>query len=251
MMDVERELAGMRTAATRNVADGALLGTGIVDGWSVFESPVGDVVVAFNPTGVSSVDIADDDAEDRFEQRFGRRSTEANPPRGWDTKIHRAIERGTPGDLPLDLRSVTPFRRSVLEATAAIPRGQVRSYGWLAGSVGNLGAVRAVGSAMATNPVPLIVPCHRVVRSDGRIGQYSLGGPDVKRRLLGHEGTDPAWLEDLAARGVRWTGSDTTHIVCHPTCSHARRTTERHLVEFGSLEEAIGSGYRPCRVCRP
>src|SRR5690606_11331185 len=117
------------------------------------------------------------------------------------------IENGTPADLPLDFRSVTPFRRSVLEMTASIPRGQVRSYGWLARRVGNDGAVRAVGSTMATNPVPLIVPCHRVVRTDGSIGAYSLGGAHNKRELLSQEGTDPDWLESLARRGIRFLGS--------------------------------------------
>src|SRR6185503_8389727 len=82
---------------------------------------------------------------------------------------------------------------------------------------------RAVGSALAHNPVPLVVPCHRVVRSDGLIGQYSMGGPDAKRRVLGSEGLDTAWLEAEAAAGHRYTGSDTTHIVCHPTCRDARR----------------------------
>lgn len=250
-MTLEDQLSALRTTAQDRVSEGALLGTGLVDGHAVFDSPIGDVIVAFNPIGVSSVDLADDGAAGRFEGRFGRRTVDARPPSGWESKINRAIERGTPGDLPMDLRSVTPFRRSVLEATAAIPHGQVRSYGWLAGSIGNTGAVRAVGSAMATNPVPLIVPCHRVVRSDGRIGAYSLGGPEFKRTLLDHEGTDPTWLEDLAGRGIRWTGSDTTHIVCHPTCRHARRTTARHLVEFRTLDEAASAGYRPCKVCRP
>lgn len=250
-MSVEEQLKTLHRSAPAVVTAGTLLGTGHVDGYAVYASPVGDVVVSYNPQGVSSVDLADDGSEERFADRFGRRMTSARPPRGWDTKIRRAIERGTPADLPVDLRSVTPFRRSVLEATASIPRGQVRSYGWLARRVGNEGAVRAVGSTMASNPVPLIVPCHRVVRSDGTIGNYSLGGPHYKRELLSHEGTEPEWLEDLARRRVRYVGSATTHIVCHPTCSHARRITDAHRVEFRDLDRADAAGYRPCEVCRP
>lgn len=250
-MNIEMQLAGLRRPAPRIVTSGALLGVGQVDGYAVFESPVGEVIVSFNPAGVSSVDLADDESEARFTERIGREMIPARPPSGWDAKIGRAIERGTPGDLPVDLRSVTVFRRSVLEATATIPRGQVRSYGWLAHRVGNDGAVRAVGSTMASNPVPLIVPCHRVVRTDGTIGNYSLGGPHNKRELLAHEGADPEWLESLARRGVRYVGSNTTRIVCHPTCSHARRITDRHRVEFGDLTAAGAAGFRPCAICRP
>lgn len=251
MTNTEQALARLRTTAPSVVTTGTLLGAGVVDGYARFDSPVGQVVVSFNPTGVSSVDLAEDDPETRFTDRFGRTMTPARPPQGWDAKIGRAIERGTPGDLPIDFRSVTAFRRSVLEVTASIPRGQVRSYGWLAHQVGNDGATRAVGSTMASNPVPLIVPCHRVVRTDGTIGNYSLGGPHNKRELLAHEGTDPEWLESLSRRGIRYLGSDTTHVVCHPTCSHARRITDDHRVEFRSLDDARSEGFRPCEVCRP
>lgn len=250
-MNIERRLSDLRLDAPRSIADGALLGVGLIDGYAVFESPVGDVAVAFNPTGVSSVDMADDGVEVRFEERFGRRVIPATPPRGWELAIGRAIERGTPGTLPLDLGSVTEFQRTVLDQTARIPRGQVRSYGWLADHVGNPGAVRAVGSTMAKNPVPLIIPCHRVVRTDGRLGNYSLGGPHNKWELLEHEGTDPDLLERLAARRIRYLGSDTTGVFCHPTCSHARRITALHLVEFRSAGEAAESGFRPCRTCEP
>ncbi|MDX1448834.1 MAG: methylated-DNA--[protein]-cysteine S-methyltransferase [Acidimicrobiia bacterium] len=251
MTNTEEQLRGLRAAAPNSVTDGTLLGTGLADGYAPFDSPLGEVIVSFNLAGVSSVDLPDEDPESRFAVRFGRRMIPARPPRGWEAKINRAIERGTPGDLPVDLRSVTPFRRAVLEMTAAIPRGQVRSYGWLAVQVGNEGATRAVGSTMASNPVPLIVPCHRVVRADGTLGNYSLGGPENKRELLAREGTDPDWLESLAGRGVRYVGSDTTHVVCHPTCSHARRITASHRVEFGDLSDATSAGFRPCQVCRP
>lgn len=250
-MSVEERLKTLHRPAPAVVTTGTLLGTGHVDGYAVYGSPVGEVVVSFNPQGVSSVDLADDGSEVRFADRFGRPMTRAQPPKGWDAKIGRAIDRGTPADLPVDFRSVTPFRRSVLEVTASIPRGQVRSYGWLARRVGNEGAVRAVGSTMASNPVPLIVPCHRVVRTDGTIGNYSLGGAHNKRELLSYEGADPERLENLARRGVRYVGSETTRIVCLPTCSNARRITDAHRVEFRDLDRADEAGYRPCEVCRP
>ena len=108
-----------------------------------------------------------------------------------------------------------------------------------------------MGTALGHNPVPLIVPCHRVVRTDGTIGQYSLGGPRNKRTILAAEGLDPDAMEDAARRGERLSGSTTTHIVCWPTCRHARRVQDRYRVSFRSLREAGAKGYRPCKVCRP
>ncbi|MEO5917984.1 MAG: methylated-DNA--[protein]-cysteine S-methyltransferase, partial [Candidatus Limnocylindrales bacterium] len=130
-------------------------------------------------------------------------------------------------------------------------RGEVRSYGWIAAEIGRPRAVRAVGTALSRNPVPLVVPCHRVVRSDGTIGQYSLGGPDAKRAVLASEGLDPVLLEAGARAGQRYLGSATTRVVCLPTCHHARRITARRRRPFPSLQAAISAGFRPCRHCRP
>ncbi len=90
-------------------------------------------------------------------------------------------------DLPLDFRLSRGFRREVLRRLRRIAYGRTASYASIAAAAGSPRAVRAVGSACATNPLPLIVPCHRVVRSDGTIGQYA-GGAGVKRKLLAMEG---------------------------------------------------------------
>lgn len=95
-------------------------------------------------------------------------------------------------DLPLDMSGCTAFQRRVMEEVRRIPRGSVRSYADVARAVGRPGAARAVGQVMATNPLALWVPCHRVVRSDGRLGGYSGGGPEIKRRLLELEGVPQA-----------------------------------------------------------
>jgi O-6-methylguanine DNA methyltransferase len=170
-------------------------------------------------------------------------------------RLERAITRRLSGDrranVPLDLRGHTPFEQAVWMKALEIPRGQVRPYGWIAAEIGRPRAVRAVGSALGHNPVPLIVPCHRVVRTDGMIGQYSLGGPQNKRAILATEGLDPGELEALAQRGIRYFGSDTTRIMCLPTCHHAKRVTDRHRIEFRSFGAGVAAGYRPCKVCRP
>ncbi|MXW89512.1 MAG: MGMT family protein [Acidimicrobiaceae bacterium] len=90
-------------------------------------------------------------------------------------------------DVPVDLSSRSEFHQEVLRATARIPRGEVRTYGELAEIVGRPRAARAVGTAMARNPVPLLVPCHRVVPSSGGVGNYGYR-PELKAKLLAGEG---------------------------------------------------------------
>ncbi len=99
----------------------------------------------------------------------------------------RDLAAGRQSALPIDWDGISPFRRAVLEETMRIPAGQTRSYGWLAAKVGRPRAARAVGRVMATNPLPLVVPCHRVVASDGSLHGYG-GGLEMKAALLKAEG---------------------------------------------------------------
>lgn len=250
----EAALAGLREPAPAGLAHATLVAVGLADDYAVIDSPVGLLRVAWNGRGVSEVTGETDDAafEARFHARTGRRARRVP---ALPTDLARRIVKRLAGDrhnrIDLDLRGSTPFEQAVWMKALEIPRGEVRPYGWIAAEIGRPKAVRAVGTALGHNPVPLIVPCHRVVRSDGLIGQYSLGGPDNKRTILAGEGADPDELEALARAGVRYFGSDTTRIYCMPTCRDARRTTERHLVHFGSAKAASAAGYRPCRHCRP
>ena len=250
-MSIETQLSELVGEFPTGTSEAVALGTGMADGYDIYESAIGDVVVTFNPTGVSSLDIADDRFETRFQGRFERPLLRAEAPRAWGRHIPEAIEEGRPGKLPVDLRSVTSFQADVLSRAATIPKGEVRPYAWLANEVQRPKAVRAAGSAVANNPIPLIIPCHRVVRADGHIGNYSLGGPHNKEELLQHEGATPDWLEDLASRHIRVQGNSSTGIVCHPTCHAIRRSKESNVVDFRNLDEALGSGYRPCELCRP
>ena len=192
-MSIEQQLQRLTGDLPHGLSEGVALGTGLAEGFDFYESAIGDVIVTFNPEGVSSVDIADG-FEDRYQERFGRPLIRAEAPSAWRRLIPEAIDRGSPGKLPVDLRSATEFQKRVLRTTATIPKGEVRPYGWVANEIDNPRAVRAVGTALAHNPVPLIIPCHRVVRSDGQIGNYSLGGPHIKADLLQHEGAYPQRL---------------------------------------------------------
>jgi len=254
MINLETTLASLGAAAPPSVGRAAMVELGLADAYAPIETPLGQVFVAWNGRGVSWVAAGDDGAvfERSFRSKVGRdigRATEL------PARLQAAISKRLAGDrrvrIPLDLRGHSPFEVAVWTKALEIPRGEVRPYGWIAAEIGRPKAVRAVGTALAHNPVPLVVPCHRVVRSDGLIGQYSMGGPDAKRRILAAEGLDTRALEADAAAGRRWTGSDTTRIVCHPTCRDARRVTDRHRVHFPSLAAAASAGYRPCKHCRP
>jgi len=251
---IESALGELRAAAPPTLAPRTLTEVGIADWYARMPSPIGELVVAWNGLGVSEVEAAGDDAafERSHQARTGRIAYRADR---LPDRLAAAITRRLEGDrrvrIDLDLRGHTEFERDVWLKALEIPHGEVRPYGWIAAEIGRPKAVRAVGSALGHNPVPLIVPCHRVVRSDGMIGQYSLGGPENKRTILTAEGVDVPGLERLAAAGVRYVGSDTTKIYCLPTCRHARRVTDRHRLEFHSAAEGIARGYRACLVCRP
>jgi O-6-methylguanine DNA methyltransferase len=252
--DLEEAMAALLTTAPPSLAPSVLAEVGLADRYARIDSPIGPLVVAWNGIGVSAVEGATDDVafEAAHEARTGRRTVRAEH---LPVALERAMRRRLGGDrrarIDLDLRGHTEFERDVWEKALEIPRGEVRPYGWIAAEIGRPKAVRAVGTALGHNPVPLIVPCHRVVRSDGMLGQYSLGGAENKRTILAAEGVDLPRLERFASSGVRFLGSDTTRIFCLPTCRHARRVTDRHRLEFHSMAEIQARGYRACKVCRP
>jgi O-6-methylguanine DNA methyltransferase len=243
------DLTLLRATAPGGLADRVLAATGPADDWVLADGPAGPLMVAFNAHGISYVLAGDDEVELARQVRTrldrGLRRT-TKPPAG----LLPALGSGRTRGLRFDLRGRTPFEQDVLAAALRIPRGEVRSYAWVAAAIGRPGAVRAVGSALGRNPVPVVIPCHRVVRSDGQPGDYVWGG-SVKRTILDVEGVDIAELERLGAAGVHYTGSDTTHIFCVPTCKDARRTTPQHTVRFKSAKAAAAAGYRPCRHCEP
>jgi O-6-methylguanine DNA methyltransferase len=250
-MSIEDRLSLLSGTLPEGISEGVALGTGLADGYDIYPSPVGDVAVTFNPEGVSSVDLATTGFEGRFASRHGRSLLRAEPPTDWGRHIPRAMEAGTPGPLPVDLRSRTPFEVKVLRIAASIPRGEVRPYGWLAREADRPDAARAVGSTMARNPIPLIIPCHRVVRSDGHLGEYSLGGSHNKIDLLRHEGVDLPHLVDLAEHHVRVQGDPSTGVYCLPSCHVVRGSGLWNVVDFRSTKAARTAGFEPCPECRP
>lgn len=220
--------------------------------WVRVPGPLGDLFVASTDRGIAYVRPADDEDDsgefgDGFHERFGQPLLPgARPPAG----LLPALRSGRSAGLRFDFRWLSPFEESVLRVTLTIPKGQVRPYSWVAASVGRKAAVRAVGSALGRNPVPVLVPCHRVVRADGDVGGY-IFGPRAKRAMLGREGVDVDGIRALGRHRVHYLASDTTGVVCFPTCPNARRITRAHRHGFRTVAQAEEAGYRPCRTCRP
>jgi methylated-DNA-[protein]-cysteine S-methyltransferase len=166
---------------------------GLVDiAYAGFESPLGTGHVAVTDRGIVSVSLPTFGAES-----FIERLTELSPrvlevPRRTD-RARRQLDEYFDGgrrefDLDLDWRLVrSKFASRVLHATARVPYGATTSYGEVAAEAGNARAFRAAGTALGHNPIPIVVPCHRVVRAGGVLGNYG-GGPEMKRWLLELEG---------------------------------------------------------------
>lgn len=247
---IEAHLAGLATVPPARLADRILAAVGLADRVAVVDGPLGPLRVRFNDTGVTAC-VPEPAWEDHLARNPHLRVSEVDSlPAKLALGVSRVLRSGRLGTLPVDLTDLTDFQQAVLRKTAEIPPGEIRPYGWVAREIGKPGSVRAVGSALNRNPIPILIPCHRVSRSDGHIGQYAFG-PEMKRDLLDHEGLDPDEVESLADRGIRYIGSDTTDIFCHPSCHAARRITARHRVEFRTENAATGAGFRPCKLCRP
>jgi methylated-DNA-[protein]-cysteine S-methyltransferase len=159
--------------------------------FSIIETALGWVGVMWSPSGLRAVTLPYTDREEALGEvlSLGAREEASDGALGDLPERLSRYARGEPVAFPdaLDFSAATPFQRAVWEATREIPFGETRSYGWLAARVGRPQAARAVGQAMAGNRWALIVPCHRVVGSNGRMTGYG-GGLDMKERLLLLEG---------------------------------------------------------------
>jgi O-6-methylguanine DNA methyltransferase len=169
--------------------------------------------------------------------------------------IRDAIERALAGDAaaasspPVDYSLVeSAFQRRALTRLRQVPAGGVVTYQALAAAIGAPSGQRAVGHAMATNPLPIFIPCHRVIRSDGTIGNYG-GGVERKLQLLRAEGFRVEKGNRVPSEAVY--GHWQSHIFCRPDCSAVRRVERKKWIIFSEARRASESGMRPCKLCRP
>ncbi len=177
-------LAALHRRLEQDAAAASLLDVAV----TTVDSPVGTLLLAATTEGLVRVAF-DIEGHDAVLDELGRRiSPRVLRAPGRLDAVARELDEYFTGrrhdfDLTVDLRLATGFRRSVLDRLREVPYGSTASYATLAAAAGSPRAVRAVGTACATNPVPVVVPCHRVVRSDGAIGAYR-GGTAAKRVLL-------------------------------------------------------------------
>jgi methylated-DNA-[protein]-cysteine S-methyltransferase len=157
------------------------------------DSPLGAIVVGATADGLVRIGLPSEDEDAVLAELAARVSARVlRAPRAALTDARRQLDEYFGGarrtfDVPLDWRLTRGFRREVLRATARIPYGATASYAEVAAEAGSPRAVRAAGTALATNPLPIVVPCHRVLRTGGGLGSYR-GGSDAKARLLELEG---------------------------------------------------------------
>ncbi|MGX7681802.1 methylated-DNA--[protein]-cysteine S-methyltransferase [Jatrophihabitans sp. DSM 45814] len=196
--EVERELAGAYSVDVEDVRrlqaglTAAAQAEGILDiTYRTIDTPVGRLLLAATDLGLVRVAYASEGHDAVLQALADRISPRIlNAPRRLDVVAAELDEyfagRRQAFDVPLDWRLSAGFRNTVLRRLPDIGYGHTATYAAVAELAGNPRAVRAVGTACATNPLPVVVPCHRVVRSDGKLGGY-LGGPEAKRALLGLE----------------------------------------------------------------
>ena len=156
------------------------------------DSPIGQLFVAATGAGVCELDFASSHDRADVIRRLQLRGFHPIPNQTAITAVAKQLNEYFRGErdrfeVPLDLSGITPFTRAVLIATNDVPFGRLSTYRQIAQSIGQPKATRAVGNALGKNPIPVIVPCHRIIRSDSTIGKYT-GGIHIKQRLLQLEG---------------------------------------------------------------
>ena len=158
--------------------------------YSKVKTAAGRFWIACSQAGITMISLADDSPESfeaAYKKRFGLRPQ----PGGIQKSYARAVQDAAAGrelePVPIDLSELTEFQKKILNTLRLVPRGEVRTYKELASMAGRPKAIRAVGNTMAHNPIPILIPCHRVVPSTGGIGNYGLG-VQMKRKILALEG---------------------------------------------------------------
>jgi methylated-DNA-[protein]-cysteine S-methyltransferase len=228
--------------------------------YRIFDSPLGPVLLAHSEQGVVLLEYLHGRGDLRASRILRLRGVEAVEDGGGESEaLYRELRAYLEGrtqhlEWPLDLRLArSPFQRKVLEHTAQIPYGAVVSYKRLASDLGQPHAVRAVAQALRWNPVPVAIPCHRVVGVSGLLTGYAGGETTRKRQLLVTEGVPivPAHEDFAIARGAMYLLAPGDTEYCVPSCPSPHALRSGLLTYFGSRKRAEALGLKPCTGCRP
>ncbi len=219
----------------------------------IASSPVGPVLVCVSGRGIAMIrflkQVADLEAAASTLSRNFDLTADNDAARRVDQELRRFMagdESALRGAIDLSLVKA-PFHRRVLDLLIKVGPGAILTYSSLAAWAGAPQAPRAVGAAMHDNPIPLYVPCHRVVRSDLSLGGYG-GGLDVKRSLLQLEGFSFTASGRVAEDGAVW-GNRSTQIFCHPGCRAIARANPANALLFRDAQRAERAGMRACSIC--
>ncbi len=227
--------------------------------YRIISSPLGHILIARSELGISLVEYLDRGTGPRASRLSREPGVELVEDGGeLEAPSHELLEylggRRKRLEWPLDLRLArSDFQRSVLQATAAIPYGAVIPYAGIAQEVGKAAATRAVAQALRWNPLPIVIPCHRVIGSSGDLTGYAGHKIGLKRRLLSLEGVPTAKHAGAVAitpqaMYILYPGE---REYCLPTCPSFETHRPAPLTRFASRDDAEAVGLLPCTTCRP
>lgn len=227
--------------------------------FGIFPSPLGPLLIGRSEVGVALVQYlpASGSLGGHVRRLLGEEAVE--DPAATEALRAELIEylegRRARLDWTLDLRRTrSDFQRRVLEATAALPYGAVTSYAGIAVRIGAPSAVRPVAQALRWNPLPIVIPCHRVIGGTGDLTGYAGKRVELKQRLLAVEGVkaQPAGHHDFRVhREAMYTLMNGEVEYCLPTCGSLSSHPLSDLTLFGTRERAEAAGFAPCTSCRP
>jgi methylated-DNA-[protein]-cysteine S-methyltransferase len=227
--------------------------------YGIFPSPLGNILIARSELGISLVEYLERGTSLRSSRLSHEPGVElveggAELEVAYRELLDYLHGRRTRLAWSLDLRLArSDFHRMVLQATAAVPYGAVIPYAGLAREIGKVEAVRAVAQALRWNPLPIVIPCHRVIGTSGALTGYAGSKVDLKQKLLSIEGiptTKRSGVLEIAPRAmyVLYPGDQE---YCVPTCPSLDTRKPVPLTRFASREHAEKAGFAPCTTCRP
>ena len=228
--------------------------------YRVFSSPLGRILIARSEHGVSLVEYLDGGVDLSTSRLRRIAGVELQEDGAEIETLYRELMEYLHGDRtrlerPLDLRLArSDFHRSVLRATAAIPYGAVTSYAGIAAEIGKPAATRAVAQALRWNPLPIVVPCHRIIGTSGALTGYSGNKVGLKQQLLAVEGIQAVGTrnDSRVARNMLYHyDRNDQHEYCLPTCGDIARRPIGPVTLLASRELAGAMGLVPCSACRP
>jgi methylated-DNA-[protein]-cysteine S-methyltransferase len=227
--------------------------------YRIFPSPLGHILIARSEQGISLVEYLERGTTLRGSRLSREPDVELVEAGGELEAFYRELLDYLEGrrrrlEWPLDLRLArSDFHRTVLQATAAVPYGAVIPYAGIAQEVGKSSAVRAVAQALRWNPLPIVIPCHRVIGTSGALTGYSGNKVGLKQRLLTLEGVPTA-----KKAGVLGITPQAMYILypgeqeyCLPTCPSFETHRPAPLTRFATRQHAEDAGFAPCTTCRP